>query len=451
MFRIPIIFFKARNRFKKWSTEQIVAYQNKKIKDLIVYAKKYSLFYRKLYSDKNFIDFSSLPMVNKQIMMDNFTEYNTQGLTKENCMKFCLEVEKTRDFGRTYGKYMMGLSTGTSGNRGIEVVSKKESIDMRVTFFSRFPFPKRGKFTVAFILRVFSPGFSANFGRFQIKYISPLDTLDNIITKLNQMQPTALTGPPSMLKILAENQREGSLQITPKMLVSYAEVLTPKVKDFLAESFGVIIHEVYKGTEGMIAQTCKEGNLHINEDIIYLEVVDENEQPVPLGTPGRAVITDLVKKTTPMIRYQLNDIITISPNLCSCGSHFRVIEKIQGREDDMFLGQRNKTRAQQFVFADYIRRAIVSTSDFIREYRAQQISPTEIKIQIDMNQPIDMKQSIEEEQQILLKEIPKKIRKVFEIQDCELPTIEITFQSLTFDPNKKLRRITRQFNPDLFF
>ena len=72
----------------------------------------------------------------------------------------------------------------------------------------------------------------------------------------------------------------------------------------------------------MLAQSCKAGRLHINEDIAIVEIVDENDQPVPPGTPGHIIVTDLVKRSTPIIRYRLNDIVTIDPdpNPCSCGS-----------------------------------------------------------------------------------------------------------------------------------
>ncbi|MHA1620464.1 MAG: F390 synthetase-related protein, partial [Promethearchaeota archaeon] len=341
---IVLSFLKARWRFKHWNLTKIHAFQEHQAHNIVQYAVNHSAFFRSHYKDKDLHDIAQLPLIDKQIMMEAFSDFNTVGLTKEECMEFCLQNEETRDFSRKYKKnkrqYIMGMSTGTSGNRGIELVTPKEAGKFQVSFISRFPIPLRGKFHLAFILRVFSPGFNVNVGKFRMSYVSPMDTLENIIEKLNRMQPTALSAPPSMLKILAEAKQDSTLQISPNLVASFAEVLTPETKEYLQHIFGMNILEVYKCTEGLLAQSCKAGRLHINEDLTILEIVDEHDKPVSPGTPGRVIVTDLVKRTTPIIRYRLNDILTIDPDPCPCGSHFRVIKQIQGRSDDMFLGRR---------------------------------------------------------------------------------------------------------------
>ncbi|TFH28544.1 MAG: hypothetical protein E4G98_05280 [Promethearchaeota archaeon] len=440
-------FVKARWRFRHWNLEKIHQFQERQAKKIVQYAVTNSKFYQSHYINKNLDDVSHLPLINKQMMMENFSIFNTVGLTKEECLEFCLRNEETRDFSQKYKNFIVGMSTGTSGNRGLEMVTKKEASMIQTTFISRFPIPLRGRFRLAFILRVFSPGFNVNIGKFQMKYISPMDTLENIIEKLNQMQPTALSAPSSMLKILAEAKHDGSLKITPNLVVSYAEVLSPDTEQYLQKIFETRILEVYKCTEGMLAQSCKAGRLHINEDLSIIEVVDENENPVPPGTPGHVIVTDLVKRTTPIIRYRLNDILTLDSDPCPCGSHFRVIKQIQGREDDMYIGRRIDTHQPQFIFGDYIRRAIVSTSDHIREYRAMQENPKMINIELDLMREF---QSAEEES-IFLTELPSKIAKLFEKHNCEPPDVNIVFKSITHDFNLKLRRIFRNFKKSDYF
>ncbi len=440
-------FVKARWRFKHWDQAKIHKFQERQASKIVQYAVANSKFYQSHYNNKNLDDVAQLPLIDKQIMMENFSIFNTAGLTKEECLKFCLRNEETRDFSQKYKNFIIGMSTGTSGNRGLEMVTKKEASLIQTTFISRFPIPLRGRFRLAFILRVFSPGFNVNIGKFQMKYVSPMDTLENIVEKLNQMQPTALSAPSSMLKILAEAKQEGSLKINPNLVVSYAEVLSPDTEQYLQKIFATEILEVYKCTEGMIAQSCKEGRLHINEDLLIVEVVDENENPVPPGTPGHVIVTDLVKRTTPIIRYRLNDILTLDPEPCPCGSNFRVIKQIQGREDDMYLGQRNGTQQPQFIFGDYIRRAIVSTSDHIREYRAMQENPKKINIELDLMREFQTA----EEESIFLSELPTKITQLFERHDCESPEVNIVFKSITHDFNLKLRRIFRNFKKSDYF
>ncbi|MHA1719559.1 MAG: F390 synthetase-related protein [Promethearchaeota archaeon] len=442
-------FLKARWRFKHWNRAKIRKFQEKQAKKIIQYAVTNSKFYNSYYNNENLNEISKLPLINKQIMMKEFTDFNTVGLTKEEVLNFCLKTEETRDFSKKYKGYIIGMSTGTSGNRGIEMVTKKEANLIQTTFLSRFPIPLRGRFHLAFILRVFSPGFNVNIGKFKMSYVSPMDTLENIIKKLNNIQPTVLSAPPSMLKILAKAKKENNLKISPNMVVSYAEVLSPDIKLYLERNFGTNVFEVYKCTEGMLGQSCKAGKMHINEDLAIIEVVDENDKPVPPGVPGHVIVTDLVKRTTPIIRYRLNDIITIDPdpNPCSCGSHFRVIKQIQGRADDMFLGRRSDTKKAQFIFGDYIRRAIVSTSDHIHEYRAIQENPKKIKIELELIPEFQT----EDEQSIFNDQLPQKVAHLFEKHKCEPPEVEIKFKSITYDLNQKLRRIFRNFNESDFF
>lgn len=461
MLKLIHIFFRARKRFKSWTPKRIQLFQYQKAVKIIQFAKIHSKFYASHLDNVNFEGtskkdkksnismniFQTIPIIDKTVMMNNFTDYNTVGLTKEECLNFCLRVEESRDYSQKYKKFIMGLSTGTSGNRGIELVSAQEARALQTTFISRFPIPRRGRFHLAFILRVFSPGFNVNIGKYRMSYISPMDTLENIIDELNNLQPTALSAPPSMLKILAEAKQTGDLQITPDLVVSYAEVLTPEVKKLLQKIFTDKIYEVYKGTEGLFAQSCKYGRMHINEDLTYLEVVDEDNLPIPPGSPGNVIITDLIKHTTPMIRYRLNDIITIDPELCPCGSHFRVIKQIQGRADDIFLGERSDTHKAQFVFGDYIRRAIVTTSDHIREYRANQISPTSISITIETLSDHTTKEEHDHIRSIL----PPKISHLFTKHKCLQPTLQIVFEEIHHDFRHKLRRIIRNFDEIDFF
>lgn len=49
------------------------------------------------------------------------------------------------------------------------------------------------------------------------------------------------------------------------------------------------------------------------------------------------MVTDLERKAQPIIRYRLNDILVERKEPCGCGSPFLALEKIEGREDDVFF------------------------------------------------------------------------------------------------------------------
>ncbi len=234
-------------------------------------------------------------------MMENLSHFNTCGLEKDEILEFCLEADRTRDFSKRLKGVNIGMSSGTSGNKGVEITGKSEENLMRAAFFARFSFPKNEKINLAFILRVTSPAFALNRFGHRLTYITQLDLLENIVKKLNDQQANIISAPPSMLKILAREAEEGRLTVNPLRLVSYAEVLYPDARDYIRRVFNCEVHEIYKCSEGAIAITCRYGSLHINEDMVAIQLVNSDGSPTTPGNPcHKLIITDLHKSSLPI-------------------------------------------------------------------------------------------------------------------------------------------------------
>ena len=419
--RFPLIFYiLSKYRFRFWSVKDIKKYQEKKTKGIARYALEHSKFFKEHYNNYNVSEFLSLPIVDKKIMMDNLTEYNTLGLNKDDLINFALNIEKTRDFSMRFNGINISMSSGTSGNKGIVITTKEEENYIKAMYASRLVFPKGEKINCAFILRVNTPAFNYNQSGNKLTYINQLQPIEKTIEQLEKLNPNIVSAPPSMLKILATELQKGRLKISPKLLYSYAEILYPEVKEYLENNFRCEVHEVYQGSEGYYALTCRHGNLHINEDMVFFELLDEKGLPTKDGEPcHKLLVTDLHKKSQPIIRYELNDIITISKEKCGCGSNFRVIKQIQGRADDMFWGIRTDTKEPQFIFQDYISRTIISISEDIEEYQAIQDSYTEIILRIQLRKGSN-KEKIKEQ-------LTQKLKKVFSKHHCVEPEIKVTF------------------------
>jgi putative adenylate-forming enzyme len=427
-------------RFKFSSEKQIRKYQERKIRSLLSFSITKSPFFRRYYKGLDLKKFSSLPLVNKKIMMDNLTDYNTAGLTKEQIINFCLEVEKNRDFSKRLNVLDIGMSSGTSGNKGVEIVSRREESYMKAALFARFDFPKGEKFNLAFILRVSAPAFSLNKFGHKLTYISQLGSVEEICRQLDNVNPNVISAPPSMLKILAKEKEHNRLSVQPKRIISYAEILYPDVKSYLLKIFQCPVHEIYKCTEGPIAITCRHGSLHINEDLVFVETVnDDGTETIPGNPCRKLIITDLHKTSQPIIRYALNDIITISPGRCPCGSSFRVIEKIEGRSDDLFWARNTETQNWQFIFPDYISRAIISSSEKIDEYQAIQNSPDDILVRLQLK---DKSMQNDFEEDVLI----TNIGNVFREYHCNPPVVKILYEEPEINKNSnKLIRMQRNF------
>jgi len=103
--------------------------------------------------------------------------------------------------------------------------------------------------------------------------------------------------------------------------------------------FGNIVFDRYGCEElSIIASECeKHEGLHINAEGLYVEVIDGDDT-----TPGELVITDLVNKGMPFIRYKIGDMATILNTPCSCGRGLPRLGKVFGRVTDILYTPEGK-------------------------------------------------------------------------------------------------------------
>ena len=406
-------------RFKKH--EKLVKYQNKMLKKQLSFIKENSNYYKNI--DIN--DFESIPIINKKIMMDNFNKINTVGLERDVALEIAINSEHTRDFETKYNNISVGLSSGTSGHRGLFVVSDKESMEWAGAVLAKL-LPKKDLLNhkIAFFLRADNNLYeSINSSVIKFEFFDLLNSMDDNLKKLKEYDPTILVAPASVLKSIAKAVLKGEIRINPKKIISVAEVLNESDERFIKKVFKKkIIFQVYQCTEGFLGYTCECGNLHLNEDIVYIEKeYIEKNRFIP-------IITDFRRKSQPVIRYRLNDVLIESNKKCNCGNPSLIIKKIEGREDDIFVFTGESEDV--LVYPDFISRCLVYVDD-ISEYRVVQLDKNNIKIYIDKVNN-DIKKNIIKEFKLLSKN--KKFK---------LPNIE--FVKYEKDGNKKVKRVERKF------
>jgi phenylacetate-CoA ligase len=75
----------------------------------------------------------------------------------------------------------------------------------------------------------------------------------------------------------------------------------------------------------LIASECEEHDgLHVNADSLYTEVQSD----------GKLLVTDLVNRGMPLVRYQVGDVVVPSSRACKCGRGLPLIERVEGRDAD---------------------------------------------------------------------------------------------------------------------
>mgnify|MGYP000073379371 CR=1 FL=1 len=368
-----IRYFRTPKRFK--SRRSITKLQNRAVKNHVKFVRQNSAFYRRLWEGYDDSQWREFPIIDKSLMMENLQDLLTVDLDVEEAKQLALRAEASRDFSPKIGSYSIGFSSGTSGFRGMHIVSEAEQAVWAGFMLARgLGSSIFKKHRIGLVLRANSNTYE-RIGSNRIKFLfydlmNPIDEIHESILRDNL---DMLICPPSVLSYFVDMDSK----ITVKRMVSAAEVLEETDRQRIESHFGLTLHQFYSSTEGEIGATCELGKLHLNEDIMVVqkEWIDEEKGWY------HPIITDFRRKTQPIIRYRMNDILVSSKTPCPCGDARELIHSVMGRSDDMFhLPTLDGTT--EFVVPDLIRRAIMRMSDEITDYIAVQKNTDKIEIQL---------------------------------------------------------------------
>jgi phenylacetate-CoA ligase len=130
-----------------------------------------------------------------------------------------------------------------------------------------------------------------------------------------------------------------SMPTTPHFIVSGSETLTDATRQRIEHAWHTRLFNIYAASEsGVLASECtSHRGLHLYEDMVIVEVVDEHNRPVPPGVYGdKVLLTVLFSRTQPLIRYEVSDRVSRSRiEHCSCGRPFALLEGIEGRMSEV--------------------------------------------------------------------------------------------------------------------
>lgn len=404
--------------------KRLLKYQEKKLKKHVKFLNANSKYYAKLkYKD---LKDKNIEFINKTKMLENFNDINTVNLEIEDVFKLAMDSEEEKSFNEKLTNISVGLSSGTSGNRGVFISNEKEQAKWAGKILYKTLY--NGIFSnykIAFFMRANNNLYeSASSKNINIKFFHLLDNFDENLYKLNKYKPDILIGQPSLLIEIAKEIINGKVDIKPKKIISIAELLEESDKEFLQNIFKNKIDQIYQATEGFIACTCKEGNMHLNEEIMIIDkfyLDDRRYHPI---------ITDFTRKSQPVINYLLNDILIDDELKCSCGNQSRVLKKIEGRMDDVFDFE--TPNGKIVIFPDFIRNAVIKASKDIVDYQVIKESDDNIKVYLRCNDDFYNKKKM----------VFSSLNKLFDLKLEEYNDVKIEFiDEIRHRKGTKLKRI----------
>ncbi len=167
--------------------------------------------------------------------------------------------------------------------------------------------------------------------------VSIFETYPHILDFLKRAEVEYLiTGPTVAYALALEAQRLG-FAISLDTIMLYGSAPTIPGMEACHAAFGSKFLPRYSSKElNGIAHQCAGGtNYHVHAENMFVELLDDNNEPCVPGKPGRVVVTPFFNTHQPLIRYDLGDIATFGPP-CSCGRTLPVLEEIIGRVSHVF-------------------------------------------------------------------------------------------------------------------
>ncbi|MFN7055662.1 F390 synthetase-related protein [Hyphomonas sp.] len=361
---------------------------------------------------------TEFPVMDKSVLMSGFHRYNAPGITSDQAWA---AFETTGRIGR----HSVGASTGTSGNRGLYVISEAERYLWLGTLLAKaLPDAIRRAYRVAVMLPTSSRLYEAanETGRLALKFFDLKDGLDTLIPAVAKFAPDVIVAPPHALLALAR----ADAALRPDAIFSGAEVLEMHDRKEIEARFGLTVREIYMATEGLFGVACAHGTLHLCEDCVAFEWEDE-------GGLSKPLITDFTRRTQMMVRYRMNDLLQLSAAPCTCGSPLQAVSAIAGRLDDCFVLP-GLSGQPITITPDILRNAIVSADRRISDFRLVQEGETALRLALPPGFA-DLLPAAEASVQTLLNRLGAKA------------SITAATERLTLLPGSKLRRIHRAWSP----
>lgn len=163
---------------------------------------------------------------------------------------------------------------------------------------------------------------------------------------MRQLKPQMLFGHAHSLFVFAQFLQQQQIAVPPvDGIISTSMMLLENEREVIQAVFGAPVTNRYGCEEvGLIASECEmHRGMHLNAEHVFVEFLREDGSHAESGEEGRIVVTDLVNRGMPLIRYAVGDMGVPSSRNCECGRGLPMMERITGRTAD-FLKRRDGSR-----------------------------------------------------------------------------------------------------------
>lgn len=341
-------------------------YQNfieTKRQEIVQFHLENNMFYKNLVGNQTVSNWNDLPILTKKNLQVPLNERLSKGFEKN------IYINKT---------------SGSSGDPFIFAKDKFShaltwysnifrfgwfGIDFNTSFQARFygiPLDKFGYYKERF------KDFLAKRYRFPIFDLSDV-VLEEILKKFQQKKFDYINGYTSSVVLFAKFLQSKNIILkdicpTLKVCMVTSEMLFDADKILLEKHLGVPIVNEYGASEiDLLAFQNPKGEWQVNSETLFIEILDEKNQPVENGTSGKIVVTSLYNKAHPFIRYEIGDLGILDEK-----STWKkpILKQLIGRTNDIaILPSGKKSPGLTFY---YVTKSIIEDDGNVKEFIIKQ-------------------------------------------------------------------------------
>ena len=370
------------------------AFINQKKNEIVEFHLKNNAFYRQLCKDRNMAIWNELPVLTKADLQQPLSQRLADGYTEKNVFVNKTSGSSGTPFIFAKDKFSHALTWASTIH-----LFGQHSINFNYSYQARFyGIPKD---FIGYKKERLKDTLSSRY-RFPIFDLSDIE-LEKILKKFQKEKFDYINGYTSSIVLFAkflESKKVVLKDICPTLKACFvtSEMLFPEDKKLMERQFGIPIINEYGASElGIIAFQNPKGDWHINSETLFVEILDENNQPVADGTEGKIVVTSLYNKAHPFIRYDIGDMGIFDEKSTPKN---KILKNLTGRTNDIaILPSGKKSPGLTFY---YVTKSIIEDNGTVKEFVVKQTKIDTFEIEYVSAKPLNEAQIQKIEEAITL-------------------------------------------------
>ncbi|WP_100613711.1 phenylacetate--CoA ligase family protein [Confluentibacter citreus] len=347
-------------------------YVETKKQEIVSYHLKHNPFYKTFAKNINVIDWNTIPVMTKRDLQQPLANRLSEDFSKKSVYINKTSGSSGDPFIFAKDKFSHALTWAGFMDR-----YNWYNLDFNTSKQARFygiPLNKKGYYKERI------KDFLSNRYRFSVFDLSDAQ-LEKNLKKFESTQFDYINGYTSSIVQFAKFLQRRNIVLkdvcpTLKACIVTSEILFEDDKKLLEAHLGVPIINEYGAAElGLIAFQNTNGKWMVNNEDLFIEILDENNQILSYGQEGRIVITALYNKAHPFIRYDLGDIGKLSKDSTAKNP---ILGALIGRTNDIVMLPSGKKAAGLTFY--YVTKTVIEDGGNVKEFIIEQLKIDTFKI-----------------------------------------------------------------------